>query len=594
MLSQLGAQEMVVPLTMNPKLSKPLGEVQKKKTRAAALPFIDDFSYEGPYPNPSLWEDQHVFINNTMAVLPINRGVATFDGLDRYGRPYVSTQSAISTADSLTSVPIDLSAYSSTNNIFLSFFVQPEGLGFAPETKDSLFLYFKNNNNQWQRVWQLRGTTFQPFKIYFVPVADQQFMHAGFQFRFVNLASPNINDDDWHLDYVKMDVNRSFVDSIQNEIGFSIEPTSILKPYTEMPYSHFQVNQSNWLQNKQFTSIVNTYPVSQPINLKHEAWEKVSSSLLHTESKTGSIVPAKSSITDSFLSYTITHTPPPDNKVIVEDRYYFNPVSGVDRRINDTISRITTFDNYFAYDDGSAEKSYFLLSAFNYPAKTALEFHLNHADTIRGLAVHFGAQVPSGSGKYFTITLYKQLAGSGLNDSIIHSEDLFQVMYDTSYNAFSYYAFQQPVVADSGKYYIGITQPANFGSDSVYYGLDVNTSANKDYLYYNVSGIWESSSITNASIMMRPMVGRRYTPTAIPSVSDGTADITIYPNPCSSTFRVKGDYQTLALYDLNGRKIKSFRSNEELLDISSLPDQLYILVITDKNKQQRFFKLYKN
>ena len=76
------------------------------------LPFYDDFSYAGPYPNPSLWLDQYVFVNNTKGVAPPTIGVATFDGLNQFGYPYdstvVSSGNTIApphSSDTLTSTP---------------------------------------------------------------------------------------------------------------------------------------------------------------------------------------------------------------------------------------------------------------------------------------------------------------------------------------------------------------------------------------------------------------------------------------------------------------------------------------------------------
>jgi hypothetical protein len=87
---------------------------------------------------------------------------------------------------------------------------------------------------------------------------------------------------------------------------------------------------------------------------------------------------------ETFTSYPINYVAPTNtSKVVIRNTYYYPPVSPTDRKANDTIITDAVFDNYFAYDDGSAEKSYFLLPAINYPSKTALQFKLNEADTLR-------------------------------------------------------------------------------------------------------------------------------------------------------------------------------------------------------------------
>src|SRR5690349_19605655 len=59
-----------------------------KKTTALKLPFFEDFTDYTLYPNNTRWTDSLVYINNTMGISVISRGVATFDALNKRGRPY--------------------------------------------------------------------------------------------------------------------------------------------------------------------------------------------------------------------------------------------------------------------------------------------------------------------------------------------------------------------------------------------------------------------------------------------------------------------------------------------------------------------------
>ena len=52
------------------------------------LPFLDECSYDGPYPSATHWLDLDPFINKEMAESPPSVGVATFDGLNSEGMPY--------------------------------------------------------------------------------------------------------------------------------------------------------------------------------------------------------------------------------------------------------------------------------------------------------------------------------------------------------------------------------------------------------------------------------------------------------------------------------------------------------------------------
>ncbi|HPI54234.1 MAG TPA: T9SS type A sorting domain-containing protein [Chitinophagaceae bacterium] len=580
------AQEVVAPLKSNIYLQSATTSTASKKTRLI-LPFIDDFSYQGPYPDATLWEDQQVFINNTMSENPITKGVATFDGLNAKGRPYFSSFYGSGYCDSLTSKPINLQANATSDKIYLSFYVQPQGLGFAPETNDSLFLFFRDSSNHWVKVWQARGTGWTALKIQLVPVMDMKYMHDSFQFRFVNIASMNTNDDIWNIDYVKMDVNRSPSDSILNDVAFTQQPMSILSPYSSLPYRHFTINQGNEKSSNQNLSLFNQYNLAQNIVTHHEAMEvsssaQQSSSLLPSQS-----IGARQLLTQNVPSYSINYTAPsPYSKVVIRNSYYFDAVNAQDRRSNDTITSEAIFDNYFAYDDGTAEKAYFLLPAFNSPSKTALQFHLNEPDTVRGLMTFFAPQLPSAVGKYFSIVLYQSLGSLTMPDSIIHQEDLFQVKYDTLINGFTTYAFETPVALNAGTYYMGITQPANFGSDSIYYGLDMNRQTNSQFLYYNVDGYWFASS-ANGSIMMRPMVGAFFTPSSVGSVSKKSSSLVVYPNPAQSVLNVASNetWNHYRIYSVLGNLMQEGIPIRQAIQISSLAPGMYMLECRNKNNQ---------
>lgn len=597
MLAQdIFAQEQVIPLSSNivyHTAKKPSSAV--KKTRAT-LPFIDDFAYEGPFPDPSLWTDNKVFINNTMSAEPITRGVATFDGLNEFGRPYFPESFTTGMADSLTSVSLNLSGYTDLDHIYMSFYYQPQGLGFAPENGDSLFLFFKNSANQWVRAWQARGTPYQGFKIVLLPIEDAQFLHNDFQFRFVNIASLNINDDVWNIDYVKIDVNRNIDDTVMNDIGFSVEPSSILKNYTSMPYRHFSINQANEKSVEQKITIGNLYAIPHFLGTKLQVNESISSTSIHSNNLPTVPIGAKIYLQQSFASYPITYTPPlSTSKVQLRNTYFYSPVNATDNTRNDTISRETIFDNYFAYDDGSAEKSYFLLAATNFAAKTALQFTLNQTDTIRGLMVHFGPQAPTALGKFFSIVLYQSLGAGVIQDSIILQEDLFKVQYEPSYNGFSSYAFAAPKVLTAGTYYIGITQPANFGSDSIYYGLDVNTNTSAQHLAYNVDGTWYSSAIAG-SLMMRPIVGQAFIATGLPIKPKETPlDCILFPNPVHHQIFLTSDEQFVSytLFQMDGTVIATASMDHNQVDVEHLNPGNYLIVFRNKKGQTISKKIYK-
>ena len=260
------SQEMLVDLMSNPRLGA-WEEAERQcqsSSRAVGdtlqLPFFDDFSepfsrLNNPsdlYPSLDRWIGKTVYINNHMAINPPSQGVATFDGLDENGLAYGFGFSLPTLSDSLTSKPINLVG---ANNVFLSFYYQAQGMGNAPEQNDLLILEFKDTAETWTRVWEAEGYNLEDYKFNQVihPVADLEFLHAGFQYRFLNYASIAGSVDHWHLDYLELNKDSANTDSIQRDlaflgqtsfdndtIGFQQATASILKQYNNMPWTHYK------------------------------------------------------------------------------------------------------------------------------------------------------------------------------------------------------------------------------------------------------------------------------------------------------------------------------------------------------------------
>ncbi len=288
------AQEFTGPVLYNPVVDKANTKFKSsaaKGTATATLPFFDDFTDYSPLPSADRWVERQVYINNTMGVKPVSRGVATFDGLAANGLPYnTQNMNALVYADSLTSLPIDLSSRSAADNIYISFFYQPAGNGLNPEEQDSLALYFRKSTgiDPWERVWAVQGSTYQPFKQVIIPVNGADYFHADFQFRFVNKASLNINDDVWNLDYVRMDVNRNRGDTAVNDIAFTLEPSRLLNDYVSMPYSQFLANKAGELDATHYTAIRNNYTSIQSVLYAYTSREKATNTphALHNYTQT--------------------------------------------------------------------------------------------------------------------------------------------------------------------------------------------------------------------------------------------------------------------------------------------------------------------
>jgi hypothetical protein len=549
------------------------------------LPFFEDFTGADAQPDPAKWVEAQVYVNNTMCVSPVSRGVATFDALNAKGRPYDTVNNTtLLYADSLTSLAIDLSSYQASSNIYFSFFYQPQGNGFSPETTDSLMLFFLDNTGTWNKVWAKEGTTLQPFAQVMVPVTATGYFHPGFQFRFVNKASININDDVWNIDYIRMAANRNANDTAVNDLAFTENPGFLLNDLTYMPYRQFLANASGERAAQIPVYIRNNYNNNQSVVFTFTAKEKISNTPLFTANNNPLSIAPHTDMPASVATYTNTiPSPGTYNKVIFEHRFYLNASPAGDNKVNDTIVQEQVFDNYLAYDDGTAEKSYYLNLFGTLPGKIAVEYHLNQPDTLRGVAIYFGRQVPVATSKFFSVAVYSNIVPNSPSETNIYQQDLFQPGYVDTVNHFYYYKFDQPVPLPAGAFYIGTIQPGLSGSDSLYIGLDANRVTG-NHLYYNVLDQWVSSTVTGA-LMIRPLLGQPISGTGVNSVAAPVAaDWSVYPNPAASVlyFTYEKTTKTAAyeITDMQGRLVQTGPLGGEQhnsADISALPPGVYLV-----------------
>lgn len=603
------AQEREGHLMFNPNLMnvvKP--KLPVKKTTAAAeplsLPFFEDFTGTGIFPDSSRWADFCTYVNNTMGNKPISRGVVTFDALDWKGLPYDSFNNAnFRYADSLTSQPINLSldVVTPSDSVYLSFFYQPQGNGFYPLVQDSLMLFLKTRFGGYRKVWSVAGSTLKPFRQVMIPISDSLYFDSFFQFRFINIGALHWADAIWNVDYVRVGKNRNLFDTAVNDIGFTTQPTQFLNDYTSMPYRQFYGYSSAERAVQQTCGLRNNYDINQSTSHAYSGTVVKTGTILKTPSLTAITLNPKETVQVTFPTYTslITLSSAGNyGRVTFRNKYFIQSISTADPVENDTIVKDQIFDNYLAYDDGTAEKSYYLDLYPTLPGKLAIEYHLNKPDTMKGMAIYFGRQLPFAFNKQFDIKVYSSLAGvyGATSDNVIYTEEMCTPGYADTVNRFWIYKFSQGVPLPAGTFFAGTFQPAESGSDSLYFGLDVNR-VGSNHAFYNVFSGWVPSLISGA-IMIRPLLGQDVAGTVINDVSlSGTPNWRIFPNPANDQITIdipSDEAVTYTILNVQGQKLMNgVTKRGQLISTAELPSGLYFVRLADRTMiygTQKFIK----
>ncbi len=554
------------------------------------LPFLDDFSLSGEvYPDHNLWLDSSVYINTDYGFNPITLGVATFDGIDRWGEPYANTSSGY-VGDHLTSRPIKLD-YLNDTSIYLSFFYQRTGRGNLPDVGDSLVLEFHDpvNLNQWIWQWGIDGgaavdSDDVKFKCVMIHITDSLFLGSGFQFRFKNYVSGYGNVDNWHIDYVRLDRYRTYNDTTILDMAFTQPASSILKDYTQMPWTHFIQDSMAEMQDAISVQIHNLDDVDHgSIQYKLRVLDNYDNIIysypqntVSTDFTANAFISLNGTVHsgNDYFSFQPSYSNNSGQFKIVN---YINKINGDKDNNNDTAVHIQKFYNYYAYDDGTAEQGYGLNAI---GAKLAMQFSTTKSDTLRGVYIHFNQEVSAVGLQLFNLCVWKTLSPEVMQYQQIDLHP--QPSYDDSLiNGFHYYAFDTAQYIPTGTFYIGWIQHTN---EILNLGLDSNTNANQSHLWYNTLGTWNQSLIYG-TVMIRPMfgdsvvdvLGVKENPLS-PSVS-----LSIFPVPTGNELYLNpgnnkqiSDYN-IYIYDVMGRKVFEQDFGTSPLIVSALSPGLYFV-----------------
>ncbi len=598
------AQEIISELKYNSALIFDKHHSQLRSLDTLELPFIDDFSYSlldpnHKYPDQNLWMDKDCFVNTTYPILPPSIGVATFDGLDEYGIPHdTAVQIDLSenySADSLTSMPINTNSLTVADSVYFSFFYQKMGIGDYPNAGDSLILEFKKANGDWNSVWKMDGDASTPV-VEFIQVMillnETDYFYPDFQFRFRNLATTSGNNDHWHVDYIRLDKNRNFADVILQDVAAVYTPGTILKNYQFMPWTQFKNNQTTELAATFSFVIHNISSNSINANFKYSAIETFSPYILDTMF---SNLPTGNSF--NFFSQTFqtlnnstgydTATINGDSASLLIKCKIISDVFDINTR-NDTSNRIQPFFNYYAHDDGSAEKAYALYGS---GSKLAYKFYANIPDTLRAIQYHFSHLNADVTNKFLSLMVWNSVLPS---EQILYEEDFLHPSYIDSINGFTTYILSTPV-AISDTFYVGWLQTY---PDYLNIGFDKNIDSHESVYYKTSVNLSFTQSQLIGSPMIRPVVGAKLPFTSAQNISANTISVQCFPNPTSEILHVNVQgvkYAELNITDLSGRVIQTSEGTVKNIFVGNLVQGMYLLTVKDKAGKQtlttRFIKM---
>ncbi|MFM7661140.1 MAG: hypothetical protein ACKO6A_00570 [Bacteroidota bacterium] len=375
-----------------------------------------------------LWLDEYAYHNYRFAKDPRSLGVVTFDGLNESGYPYQIGTTITNYADKLTSKPIDLHAYNSSDSLYFSFLYQPEGLGDIPESGDSLVVeFYAPELEEWNRVWGVEGDTVYPFRAAHILVSDTMYFKKGFQFRFRNYGSLAGGLDHFHIDYVHLRALSFYDDTLFKDFAFVYPLNSLLETYTSVPWDHYKESTTSKMTDSLLIKLHNGSPTP-------ENYQNGQVSILYNGIEEGTFQLQGQTLAEGNINFQplTTHQSYHDltsgyefDKTKSGNQQVFEVKSSTSAQfpnfsLNDSTSFIQKFYNYYSYDDGTAEAAF---GPTGTQARLAIEYNSYQADSLIGVNIHFVPSVNDVSMKVFLLSVWAD--NNGIPGELIYEDDIF-------------------------------------------------------------------------------------------------------------------------------------------------------------------------
>jgi hypothetical protein len=551
-----------------------------------------------PVSDPEMyWLDDEAFHNYTMALDPWSLGVATFDGLDPNGYPYAFGTTTSNYADHLTSKPIDMSALNAGDSVYMSFLFQPQGLCDAPEAGDSLILeFYEQGIDQWNEIWRGGGTTVIDFDFGHILVDSIIYFTDAFQFRFKNYGGLSGSLDHYHLDYVHLRSLSGYQDTLFKDFAWVYPIETLLQDYTSVPWDHYKNNFAGKMSNnvevviRNGSNIAENNSLAGSVEVSYQAGAEGSFPLPGNDLANGNLnyapLTTYYSYHDFSSGYSYDETKLGDSQVF--DILGIASAQFPNFTGNDSTYSQQVFENYYSYDDGSAELAY---GPTGVQARLAIQYTPYEADSLIGAMIHFVPSVNDVSNKLFLLTVWDD--NNGQPGTVIYEDETFfprQPKYEYDRNIFTYYFLKDTMkLPINGTFYIGWRQ---FDPDRLNVGLDMNIP-NGDKTFYSVDNgtSWNQSGF-DGSVMIRPIFSTALDVTmGIQEEVSETVGAVVYPNP--TTGQVNIDYPSelytgAEVYNTQGQLI--LRTDSKMIDLGTFDNGLYLIKVDGLNKVHKVLK----
>ena len=446
----------------------------------------------------------------------------------------------------------------------------------------------------WDHRWSKEGMSLDSFllandssffKQVMIPVTKNKYFEKEMFVLFYNYGSittamyPNdrSNVDNWNIDFVYFDKNRSYDDTSYPLVTFSEKSPSLLKRYNSMPYRQYKNNPTVAMATGYKMYLANMDSAKASVQYSYLI-ENLTSGWTYGD--------AASLVVSPFDNHGI-HEYPVQLKNFLYDMdddnddatYRITHIISVEEEssaMGDTLVGYQILEDYYAYDDGTPERGYGVVPDDSY---FATQFTISTPDTLCGVHLLFNRTYNDANYDFFDIVVWNNNNGKPGNE-VYRIKNQRPVWDEEEIYKFAYYPFDQ-ILKVNGTIYVGIMQHAR---ESINIGFDTSVD-NSQYNFFETGEGWLNSKM-KGSLMIRPVLGSDY---VFEEENNPTKNrLGLYPVPSKDEVNISelpaDACEEIMIFDMTGRIVKRF-SYDVNLNVSDLANGLYMIrVITEEGK----------
>jgi len=398
------------------------------------------------------------------------------------------------------------------------------------------------------------------------------------------------NSDQWNIDYIYLDRNRSISDTTVADVAFRKPVRSVLKTHEAMPWKQFRQVYLQEMGSGISIYYRNNDIITRNVTRNFTVRDVFRNLQVHSFSAGATNIAPQSDVDyEAALIYTFD-SPGEDSARFLITCYLIT--DDFDPKQNDTVKYYQDFGNYFAFDDGTSEAGYGINGLGSRNAMVALKFRSFVRDTVRAVKICFNDSYMNSNRRAFDLMIWSD--NGGIPGDMIYSAEGLMVEPGDGNNGFYTYILPDGVETE-GIFYVGWKQRSETFLNA---GLDINTPHNGRQFYW-LNGEWNQSQVAG-SLMIRPVVGDPIKTTSVDDIPDPRQmpSFKIYPNPASDVISIElpgGEPHHpvyVSFFDMFGRQVKTV-PYDSIIDISFLTKGIYSVVVVEKGRKTGFARLVK-